>query len=144
MDEVIGSKRHLDYEDLGRLQYLSQVWAEPQADVGSSSGQPLPPDPSAWRFAALLGGYPCPRLSQTPPCIVWPAVSPARLSSICDGPGALASCPDIAPPSSGPQFLHLSLEEVATGGSGRGPRLGIWGGVWSGREVGVGHLLGGP
>ena len=26
MDEVIGSKRHLDCEDLGRLQYLSQVW----------------------------------------------------------------------------------------------------------------------
>lgn len=26
VDEVVGSKRHLDYEDLGRLQYLSQVW----------------------------------------------------------------------------------------------------------------------
>ncbi|XP_057344136.1 cholesterol 24-hydroxylase isoform X2 [Manis pentadactyla] len=28
VDEVIGSKRHLDYEDLGRLQYLSQVLKE--------------------------------------------------------------------------------------------------------------------
>lgn len=25
VDEVVGSKRHLDYEDLGKLQYLSQV-----------------------------------------------------------------------------------------------------------------------
>lgn len=41
MDEVIGSKRHLDYEDLGRLQYLSQVrmWGAGQtfwADAGDS------------------------------------------------------------------------------------------------------------
>ncbi|KAG3260386.1 cholesterol 24-hydroxylase, transcript variant X2 [Ictidomys tridecemlineatus] len=28
VDEVVGSKRHLDYEDLGRLQYLSQVLKE--------------------------------------------------------------------------------------------------------------------
>ncbi|XP_017747842.1 PREDICTED: cytochrome P450 81F3 isoform X1 [Rhinopithecus bieti] len=28
VDEVIGSKRHLDFEDLGRLQYLSQVLKE--------------------------------------------------------------------------------------------------------------------
>jgi hypothetical protein len=40
VDEVIGSKRHLDFEDLGRLQYLSQVWGHWRsfgADVGDSA-----------------------------------------------------------------------------------------------------------
>lgn len=39
MDEVIGSKRHLDCEDLGRLQYLSQVWAVRGKLLGDSPGQ---------------------------------------------------------------------------------------------------------
>lgn len=38
MDEVIGSKRHLDYEDLGRLQYLSQVWGAGRALWGRCGG----------------------------------------------------------------------------------------------------------
>ena len=51
VDEVIGSKRHLDYEDLGRLQYLSQVCGKGGgversfwADVGDSI-QAAPPQP---------------------------------------------------------------------------------------------------
>ena len=43
VDEVIGSKRHLDCEDLGRLQYLSQVWGWGRsfwAEVGDSSTRP--------------------------------------------------------------------------------------------------------
>lgn len=39
VDEVIGSKRHLDCEDLGRLQYLSQVWAVRGKLLGDSPGQ---------------------------------------------------------------------------------------------------------
>lgn len=34
MDEVVGSKRHLDYEDLGRLQYLSQVCSMGETPLG--------------------------------------------------------------------------------------------------------------
>lgn len=34
VDEVVGSKRHLDYEDLGRLQYLSQVSSVGERPVG--------------------------------------------------------------------------------------------------------------
>lgn len=39
VDEVIGSKRHLDCEDLGRLQYLSQV---------RGLGRPVPVPWGAW------------------------------------------------------------------------------------------------
>ena len=35
VDEVLGSKRHLDYEDLGRLQYLSQVCSVGETPLGS-------------------------------------------------------------------------------------------------------------
>lgn len=34
VDEVVGSKRHLDYEDLGRLQYLSQVCSVGETPLG--------------------------------------------------------------------------------------------------------------
>lgn len=34
VDEVLGSKRHLDYEDLGRLQYLSQVCSVGETPLG--------------------------------------------------------------------------------------------------------------
>lgn len=76
MDEVIGSKRHLDYEDLGRLQYLSQVcrlgrsfWADAGGLLSRSC---CPPNPFGqgsltllhvgppWRFKRL----PTPRLPQ--------------------------------------------------------------------------------
>lgn len=49
VDEVIGSKRHLDCDDLGRLQYLSQVWGRERsfwAHVGGASSQACcPPEP---------------------------------------------------------------------------------------------------
>lgn len=44
MDEVVGSKRHLDYEDLGRLQYLSQVSNVGELPLGRC-GDSLEPKP---------------------------------------------------------------------------------------------------
>lgn len=49
VDEVVGSKRHLDYEDLGRLQYLSQVCIVGETPLGRCGELGLPPH---W---ALLG-----------------------------------------------------------------------------------------
>lgn len=66
MDEVIGSKRHLDYEDLGRLQYLSQVcrlgrsfWADAGGLLSRSC---CPPNPFGQGSLTLL--QPTPRLPQ--------------------------------------------------------------------------------
>lgn len=49
VDEVVGSKRHLDYEDLGRLQYLSQVCSVVETLLGRCAESGLLPH---W---ALLG-----------------------------------------------------------------------------------------
>lgn len=43
VDEVVGSKRHLDYEDLGRLQYLSQVCSVGETPLGRCVGSGLLP-----------------------------------------------------------------------------------------------------
>lgn len=40
VDEVIGSKKHLDCEDLGRLQYLSQVWLGQKQAGAPAHSQP--------------------------------------------------------------------------------------------------------
>lgn len=49
VDEVVGSKRHLDYEDLGRLQYLSQVCSVGETPLGGCGELGLLP------HRALLG-----------------------------------------------------------------------------------------
>lgn len=58
MDEVIGSKRHLDCEDLGRLQYLSQVWGWERsfwAEVGGWLTRPAASlDPVGEGFSSVL------------------------------------------------------------------------------------------
>lgn len=58
MDEVIGSKRHLDCEDLGRLQYLSQVWGwerSSRAEVRDSLTRPAASlDPVGQGFSSIL------------------------------------------------------------------------------------------
>lgn len=55
VDEVIGSKRHLDCDDLGRLQYLSQVWGRERSfwalGGGSSSQAFCTWNPFIWVFS---------------------------------------------------------------------------------------------
>lgn len=53
VDEVVGSKRHLDYEDLGRLQYLSQVCSEGETALGRCGEAGLLP-----RWASLESKLP--------------------------------------------------------------------------------------
>ncbi|XP_041489244.1 cholesterol 24-hydroxylase isoform X2 [Microtus oregoni] len=61
VDEVVGSKRHLDYEDLGRLQYLSQFSTYVMGRMDTYFEDPLTFNPD--RFSP---GAPKPRFTYFP------------------------------------------------------------------------------
>lgn len=116
MDEVIGSKRHLDYEDLGRLQYLSQVWGwggSFWADVGDTLSPANPLEQGLSNLPARENPLRNERICPHPGC-------PRPMTSDCWGwdPGSgLAKVSQVIP------ICSQGGNQLRTGPGSAGPEL---------------------